>query len=374
MFFLYFCNIKIKEKQMGNRFKNNDRSIIIAGPCSVESKLQLTESVESLQRVEGISMIRCGVWKPRTRPGGFEGIGEPALEWMEEISQKFPKTPFCCEVARPEHVEMCQNHGIDTVWIGARTSGDPFSVEELAEALKGSQMSVMVKNPLTPDVKLWVGAIERIMKSGIENIAAIHRGFFVYHSNTPYRNTPLWEVPIELRRLMPDIPILCDPSHIGGKREYIQTLMQTASNMGTDGYMVEVHPHPDEALTDKEQQITADTLATLLENIVRRKQTGSENSELETLRKEIDLIDHLLLAKLSERMHVSEEIARIKSNCNLSVFQPKRWDEVLRQRTTMATELGLHEDFVKSIYERIHTESVRIQESILEQITDNNTK
>ena len=351
---------------MGNIFKDKSKPIIIAGPCSVESRLQLAESVESLAALDEIDMVRCGVWKPRTHPGGFEGLGEPALAWMEEIHKSRPKIQFCCEVARPEHIELCQRYGVNCVWIGARTSGDPFSMEQLAQALWGSGMSVMVKNPLTAEVQLWMGAIERLMRAGIEDIAAIHRGFFVFQGNTPYRNSPLWEIPIELRRRMPELPILCDPSHIGGRREYLHTLMQTASDLGTDGFMVEVHPHPAEALTDKEQQVTAAELQQILRHIVRRNNEKTSNSELEALRRNIDLIDDTLLKKLKERMQISKQIATIKAECNMSVFQPKRWDEVLQQRIANATAMGLDGNFVKAIYEKIHAESVRIQEDAIE--------
>lgn len=348
---------------MSNLFNKKGRPYVIAGPCSVESRVQLASVVKALAVNHSVDMIRCGVWKPRTRPGGFEGLGEPALIWIDEQRELFPEARFCCEVARPEHVELCLKHKIDAVWIGARTSGDPFSVGEIAQALQGSGLAVMVKNPLTADVRLWQGAIERIMSSGAESIAAIHRGFYQYNDNSGYRNTPLWEVPIELRRLMPELPIICDPSHIGGDAKYLFPLMQTASDLGANGYMIEVHPNPFEALTDNAQQIVPDQLDVLLKQIVRRCPSPSDNSDLERLRKQIDAVDNALISKLAERMRLSAEIAQIKSESNMTIFQPKRWDEILHKRIEEAHWLGLDEEFVKSLYEKIHAESVRVQET-----------
>ena len=219
---------------------------VIAGPCSVESREQLRQVTAALAAMPQVKLIRAGVWKPRTRPGGFEGLGEPALQWMQELAQEFG-VQYCCEVAKPKHVELCIRYGIGTVWIGARTSGNPFMVEEICQALRGSDMQVMVKNPTSPDVRLWLGAIERLRQCGIADISAVHRGFDMYH-NLGYRNAPLWEVPMTLRREMPEVPLLCDPSHIGGNRELVAPLVQTAAQFDFDGLMVEVHPDPDAAL------------------------------------------------------------------------------------------------------------------------------
>lgn len=337
---------------------------IIAGPCSVESREQLRETTEALARMEQVSLIRCGVWKPRTRPGGFEGLGEPALQWMQELAAEHGVS-YCCEVARPEHVELCLQYGISTVWLGARTTGNPFMVEEICGALRGSGMNVLVKNPMTPDVHLWMGTIERLRDAGIGNLTAIHRGFTMYN-NHGYRNAPLWEIPLILRREMPDLPILCDPSHIGGQRNLVAPLAQAAMQLGYDGLMVEVHPHPDNALTDNNQQITPFELAQMLEDLLSTHRTIEGNEEalgaaLAPLRQQIDDIDHELLGLLARRMKISEQIATIKQEMQTTVYQPKRWEQVLQDRQQIASSLGLNADFTKDILEKIHAESVRVQ-------------
>lgn len=355
---------------MSNRFRNEEGPFIVAGPCSIESRHQLQQCVTALRTIKQVKLIRGGVWKPRTRPGGFEGLGEPALRWMQEISSTYPDVAFCCEVARPEHVELCLRYGITSFWIGARTCGNPFSVGELAQAFQGTQAAIMVKNPTSPDVRLWIGAIERIMRAGIENIAAVHRGFFVYDDHSPYRNPPLWEVPIELRRQMPDIPILCDPSHIAGKRQYIASILQMAADLGSDGYMIEVHPSPSDALTDSEQQLTPEEFAQHLQDIVVRSKSDILNSELDTLRKHIDQIDYELISKLHERMQVSRKIASIKAANNMAIFQPQRLVALMQQRQEIANMFGLSTEFVQQLFEKIHTESVRIQEQEINVIRD----
>lgn len=350
---------------MDNPFKTNRRPIIVAGPCSAENPKQLTTIVNSLSAIPDITLIRCGVWKPRTRPGGFEGHGEQALRWIKEIKESYPKTErpnFCCEVARPEHVSLALRYGIDAVWIGARTTGNPFMVGEIAESLKGCDMSVMVKNPISPDLKLWIGAIERIQQSGITSIAAIHRGFYTYNDKSGYRNTPIWEVPLELRQVMPELPILCDPSHIGGRRELIMPIMQTAANLGIDGYMIECHNNPIEALTDNEQQITPTDLKVLLSNLKERNNIEIADEQLSSLRHQIDQIDKDIIHLLHQRMQVSKEIAQIKTEHNITIFQPNRYRQVVEQRIALAERLGISPQLIKDLYEKIHAESVRIQE------------
>ena len=337
---------------------------VVAGPCSVESREQLFSIVESLQQFSKVSMFRCGVWKPRTRPGGFEGLGEEALQWMCELKseERYKGVRFACEVARPEHIVLALKYGVQAVWIGARTTANPFMVQELAEALRGSEISVMVKNAPSPDVKLWMGAIERFLNEGITNVWAIHRGFDLY-KNSGYRNAPLWEVPIELRRAMPEIPIICDPSHIAGRREPLQQLSQTALDLGFDGLMMEVHPQPSVALTDSYQQLHPDDFKLLLNSLVLRSTEDIViDEELRLLRGQIDQIDDQLLHLLEERLSVSMKIADVKERSNMAVFQPKRWDWVLTQRLELASQLGLDSDFVKEIFEKIHAESVRTQQ------------
>lgn len=269
---------------------------------------------------------------------------------------------FCCEVARPEHVETVLRYGIDAVWIGARSTASPFVVQELTEALRGTKLPVMVKNAPSPDVRLWMGAMERCRQVGVEDLKAVHRGFDVYR-NDGYRNNPLWEIPIELRRLMPDVPILCDPSHIAGRREPLAALSQTAMDLGFDGLMIETHPRPEKALTDAGQQISPDELDALLDGLVMRS-TDSRvaDEELRLLREQIDYIDKDVLRLMSARFEVARQIARVKEEGNLAVFQPKRWDTVLRQRMEAAERQGVDPAFVKALFEKIHAESVRVQE------------
>lgn len=335
---------------------------IVVGPCSVESREQLGEVVQALSRVPQVDMVRCGVWKPRTHPGVFEGCGEEALRWIAELKRVYPELRFCCEVARAEHVGLALKYGIEGMWIGARTTANPFAVQEVTEALRGCEVTVMVKNAPSPDVQLWIGAVERCRQVGLKDIVAVHRGFDVF-KNGNYRNSPLWEVPIELRRLEPELPILCDPSHIAGRREPIVALAQTAMNLGFDGLMVEVHPHPDKAYTDAGQQITPSDLEKMLGALVVRQTDSSvADEQLQRLREEIDVLDGQLLQVLAARLGVANEIAKVKEKGNLAVYQPKRWEQVLQQRRRMADELGLMPEFVEEIFEKIHAESVRVQE------------
>ena len=338
--------------------------IIIAGPCSIESRTQFTSVVESLATLP-LTMIRCGVWKPRTMPGGFEGLGEEALLWIDGQKKAHPQLKFCCEVANARHVEAVLKHSIDAVWIGARTTGSPFAVEEITEALRGTSLPVYVKNSPVPDIHVWIGALERCRKVGLNNIAAIHRGFDIYN-NLGYRNNPVWEIPMELHRLMPELPLICDPSHICGRRELIAQVSQTALDLHFDGLMIEVHPSPADALTDASQQITPTELSDLLSRlVVRTTETANSDDDLRALRSRIDDIDRQLLSLLADRQKASREIADIKQRENMTVFQPKRWSELLDNRTAQAKELGLDPAFVKDLYQKIHAQSVKDQETLL---------
>lgn len=350
---------------MCNLFKDSNYPYIIAGPCSVESRQQLATVVEVLLREKTVRMIRCGIWKPRTRPGGFEGLGEPALQWVAELKREHAEVRFCCEVASAKHVELALHYGIDALWIGARTTGSPFAVQEITEALRGYDTPIMVKNAPNPDVHIWQGAIERCLQVGLRHIAAVHRGFDIYN-NFGYRNSPLWEVPIELHRLMPDLPIFCDPSHIGGKRELVTELSQTALDLHFDGLMIESHPTPNEALTDSSQQLTLDALTQLLSSlVVKTEEQQGTPAELQALRSQIDAIDHQSLQLMAERFALSQKIGHIKQQNNITIFQPKRWDSLLHDRLQQATHLGLSTAFVKEMMEKIHAESVRLQEEEL---------
>lgn len=334
---------------------------VIAGPCSVESREQLRQVTAALAAMPQVKLIRAGVWKPRTRPGGFEGLGEPALQWMQELAQEFG-VQYCCEVAKPKHVELCIRYGIGTVWIGARTSGNPFMVEELCSALAGSGMTVMVKNPTSPDVSLWLGAIERVLQAGVAGVGAVHRGFAMYH-NQGYRNAPLWEVPMTLRREMPQIPLLCDPSHIGGRRDLVAQLANTAAQFDYDGLMVEVHPDPEAALTDAPQQLTPAAFTDLLSSLspVASHLSPVTSQQLIPLRRQIDEIDHELLSLLARRMEMSRQISFIKRDLQMPVYQSGRWADVVADRMEQAAALGLDADFTRALLEKIHGESIRVQ-------------
>lgn len=349
---MYFCKMI---------FQNYEHPIIVAGPCSVESREQLRAVSLSLRNIRHLKLIRGGVWKPRTRPGGFEGLGEPALAWMEELQRELG-IDYCCEVARPEQVELCLQHGIGTVWIGARTTANPFMVSELCAALRGSGVAVMVKNPVCPDVSLWLGALERLHEAGIDDVAAVHRGFSMYH-NQGYRNAPLWELVMELRREAPGLPVLCDPSHIGGRRELVRPLCDTARQMAFDGLMVEVHPHPDEAWTDAAQQITPADLAAIVESWpgATTAATTPQSEMLTPLRNQIDSVDREMMALLSQRMGLARQIAAVKRTEGIPVYQPQRWAAVLDKRLQQAEALGLDPSFTKDLLEKIHAESVRVQ-------------
>lgn len=339
----------------------SDTPLIVAGPCSIESEQQLRSVAESLCRIGGIDMIRCGVWKPRTHPGGFEGLGEQALQWIEALKSDMPQMRFCCEVAQPNHVECALRHGIDAVWIGARTTGNPFSVGELAQALAGCHIPVLVKNAPSPDVELWIGAIERLMAANIDNIVAVHRGFALYN-NDRLRNNPLWEVPIALRQRMPDLPIICDPSHIAGRRELVQQVAAEALAIGFDGLMIECHPDPDNALTDAAQQITPQDLQTILQSLSPRNSLADSAEQLlHGLRLQIDEVDRQLLSLLGHRLDLCREIADIKRANNIAVLQSKRMEQMLQNRMQQAEQQGIDPQFVKDIFEKIHAESVRVQ-------------
>ncbi|MBR1798510.1 MAG: bifunctional 3-deoxy-7-phosphoheptulonate synthase/chorismate mutase type II [Bacteroidales bacterium] len=341
---------------------------IIAGPCSVESQEQLLTSTQALCSLPQVGLIRAGVWKPRSRPGGFEGLGEQALIWMQELQNSDLRMSdgrpvrFCCEIARPEHVDLCLRHNIKNAWIGARTTTNPFMVEEICKALRGTSMTVMVKNPICPDVKLWVGAIERIQKVCKEQVVAIHRGFYTY-DNHGFRNAPLWDIALDMRRHLAETPIFCDPSHMAGNRLLIEPLVHMALQLAYDGLFIEVHHAPDQALTDAQQQITPRELLQLLQNIegINTNTGDTLDNALAMLRQQIDNIDHDLLHLLAQRMTISRQIAQVKYQHEASAYQPTRWQQVLDNRLQQASNEGLDQHFVKELMEKIHAESLRIQ-------------
>ena len=316
----------------------------------------------------GIDLFRAGVWKPRTRPGSFEGRGAEALTWVKEAGLA-ANIPVCVEVASTEHVELALKAGIDVLWIGARTTVNPFMVQELAEALSGTGIPVLVKNPVNPDAELWVGAIERLTKAGLSDVAAIHRGFSTY-GQTEFRNTPNWAVPIELRRRMPDLAIYCDPSHICGNRTGLAEVAQRAIDLDLDGLMIEVHPDPDRALSDAKQQITPIQLGALLSGLVWRRPDADRlnvAASLEELRASIDRIDHDILEKLFERMNVVRSIGDFKRSNNITILQHERWNEIINDRSAFAHGRGVTQRFVRNLLEAIHAESIHQQTLIMDQ-------
>lgn len=337
------------------------RPLIIAGPCSAETEEQVFNTAKQLSE-KGIKIFRAGIWKPRTKPGGFEGIGEQGLPWMQRVKKELGML-VATEVANTKHVEAALNAGIDILWIGARTSANPFAMQEIADALKGADVPVLIKNPVNPDLELWIGAIERINGAGIKRIAAIHRGFSTYDKKL-YRNLPMWHIPIELHRRIPNLPVICDPSHIGGRRELIAPLCQQAMDLGFDGLIIESHCSPDNAWSDAKQQVTPDVLDFIIDRLVIRNIISSTES-IEALRSQIDECDNSLLDILAKRMRINREIATYKREHNMTIVQATRYNEILDKRGAQGVLCGMSDEFVRTIFERIHEESVRQQLEVI---------
>lgn len=342
---------------------DNKRLTVIAGPCSAESEEQVMSTAMQLA-AKGCHIFRAGVWKPRTKPGGFEGHGEKALPWLQRVKEATGML-VGIEVATPEHVELTLKYGIDILWIGARTSANPFAVQAISDSLKGVDIPVLVKNPVNPDLELWIGAMERINQAGIKRLAAIHRGFSSYDKKI-YRNLPMWQIPIELRRRIPGLPIICDPSHIGGRRELIAPLCQQAMDLGFDGLIIESHCDPDKAWSDAKQQVTPDVLDYILSLLVIRDGTVTTEG-ITTLRRQIDEIDNQVMELLSKRMRVCREIGHYKKEHNMTVLQTSRYNEILDKRGAQGSLCGMDPMFVKTVFEAIHEESVRQQMEIVNQ-------
>ena len=336
---------------------DNERPFVIAGPCSAETEEQVMTTAQQLAS-KGCHMFRAGVWKPRTKPGGFEGNGEKALPWMAQV-KKDTGMMICTEVATPEHVELALKYGMDLLWVGARTSANPFAMQALADSLKGVDIPVLVKNPVNPDLELWIGALERINGAGIKRLGAIHRGFSSYEKKL-YRNLPMWQIPIELHRRLPELPIFCDPSHISGRRDLIAPLCQQAMDLGMNGLIVESHCDPDKAWSDASQQVTPDVLDYILSMLIIRDNIDLTSS-LATLRKSIDEIDNDLIDLLARRMAISREIGQYKKDNGLTVVQTKRYSEILDKRAAQGSLKGIDAGCIKNIFEHIHEESVRQQ-------------
>ena len=335
--------------------------IIIAGPCSAETEQQTLDAARALSAV-GVKVFRAGIWKPRTMPGGFEGVGDIGLQWLRQVKRETGMA-VATEVATVEHVRTALDAGIDILWLGARTSANPFAMQDVADLLNGhEEVTVLVKNPVNPDLELWMGALQRIRNAGITRLGAVHRGFSSAGEHI-YRNDPQWHIPFELRRHAPSMTILCDPSHIGGKRELVEPLAQQALDMGFDGLMIESHCDPDHALSDSAQQITPQELTAILSRLVIRSGRPIED-ELALLRQQIDDCDHELLAVLARRMSVSREIGRFKKAQNLRVLQPSRYQDMINARLNEASSLNLSHDFIERLMQAIHEESVRQQLSL----------
>ncbi len=336
--------------------------IIIAGPCSAETEQQTLDTARALSAT-GVRVFRAGLWKPRTMPGSFEGVGDKGLSWLQAVKRETGML-VATEVATVEHVRAALEAGIDILWIGARTSANPFAMQDIADALRGhDEVTVLVKNPVNPDLDLWIGALQRILGAGITRVAAVHRGFSSAGTHI-YRNDPQWHIPFELRRHAPGMTILCDPSHIGGKREFVEPLSQLALDAGFDGLMIECHCDPDKALSDSAQQVAPEEFKAMISRLVVRSGAPIED-ELGLLRQQIDDCDHELLAVLARRMSVSREIGLFKKAHNLRVVQPARYQDVMRARLAEGSTLGLSEDFTQLVMQAIHEESVRQQLDIL---------
>ena len=341
------------------------KPLIIAGPCSAESEDQMLRIAKELKKHENI-LFRAGIWKPRTRPNSFEGIGVAGLKWMQSV-KKETGLKTTTEVANTYHVEQALKHDIDVFWIGARTTVNPFAVQEIADALRGTDKTVLIKNPINPDLNLWVGAIERFYDSGLSKLAAIHRGFFAYN-NTKYRNLPQWQIAVELRRRIPGIPMICDPSHIAGKRELIFEVSQKAIDLNYDGLMIETHTNPDKALSDNAQQVTPTQLNNILNKIVIRSSETENNdfkSLLNELRIQIDDLDNELLDVLKRRMNVAENIGIHKKENGVTILQSARWEELLNSRIQSGIKNGLSEDFMSKLLKAIHQESINRQTKVM---------
>ena len=349
-------------KSPNTKKSTKSKPMLVAGPCSAESAEQLMSTAMQLKELNIVDYFRAGVWKPRTRPGGFEGAGEKGLEWLKAIKEE-TGLKTAVEVATPAHIEKCLEYGIDMLWIGARTSVNPFSVDEIARSLKGIDIPVLIKNPVNPDVDLWAGVIERIINAGIKQIYAVHRGFYTFEKKQ-YRNAPLWEIPIELKRRIPELQILCDPSHIAGNRKLIPEICQHAIDLDMNGFMIESHCNPQKALTDAKQQLSPAALGEMwnkLEFKLAQTKKAGHKQQFESLREKIDYIDHEIIRMLAERMDVVKEIGHLKKKQKITILQIKRWRNIFKDRLKKGDELGLNKEFLQGLLESLHQESIDIQ-------------
>jgi len=350
---------------LSNSIKNKKRPFLIAGPCSAESPEQLLDVATKLALDGKTQLLRAGIWKPRTRPNSFEGMGEIALPWLIEAGKEVG-LPVTTEVANSKHTELALKAGVDIIWIGARTTVNPFAVQEIADVLRGVDIPVMIKNPVNPDLELWIGAFERMEQAGIKDLTAIHRGFSIY-KHPKYRNVANWEIPIALRERMPDLPLICDPSHITGNRDLLLEVSQKAMDLNFDGLMIETHPDPVNALSDAAQQLTPDALNRLLKSLVLRSNESSslDDNELSEFRMKIGQLDDKLFDFLTERMHLAEQVGLFKREHNITILQQEHWTKSITSRLSKFEEYNLSERFIRQFMDAIHQESIRHQTKVM---------
>jgi chorismate mutase len=348
-----------------DKIKSSLRPFLIAGPCSAESEEQVHSLITSIAKNTPTQLIRAGIWKPRTRPNSFEGKGDVALKWLVDAG-KSVNLPTAVEVANQHHVEAAIEAGIDVLWIGARTTVNPFTVQEIADVLAGTNIPVMIKNPVNPDLELWIGAFERLEKAGINQLVAVHRGFS-YYNHLKYRNVPQWEIPISLKERKPEIPIICDPSHIAGNRQLIPVIAQKAMDLNFDGLMIESHLNPETALSDANQQITPFVLKKIIEELVIRRHDISPSVEekLAEMREKIAILDDRVFEMLSARMKISAEVGNFKRENHITILQQEHWMQIIAKRLETLNELGLTERFVRKVMDEIHQESIRHQTKVM---------
>lgn len=360
-------NIKLNIEPLEGWFpKTKELPLLIAGPCSAETEEQVIETAKLIEKDHRAMVYRAGLWKPRTRPGTFEGVGAEGLPWLQKV-KKETRLLVATEVAKGEHVHQAIEAGVDILWIGARTTVNPFSVQEIADALKGYDIPVLVKNPINPDLQLWIGALERINQAGIKKLGAIHRGFSPM-SESKFRNDPKWKLAIELKRILPDLPIVCDPSHIGGSRDLIEPVAQKAFDLQMEGLMIETHINPDVALSDAKQQVTPGRLSSILDEIILRRANSANDAfieSLEEIRSQIDNVDNDLIKLLGKRMALVDEIGEAKKENNVTILQVGRYENILSDRVNKGEDENLSPEFIKDIYEFIHQNSIQRQEKIM---------
>lgn len=347
------------------------RPLIISGPCSAETENQMISTAKQLADTGKVHALRAGIWKPRTRPGQFEGAGAEGLKWLVQAKRE-TGLPVTTEVANAAHVEACLKEGVDILWVGARTTVNPFSVQEIADALKGVDIPVMVKNPVNPDLELWIGALERLNKAGITKLVAIHRGFSSFEKG-PFRNAPMWDMSIELKTRIPELEIICDPSHISGNRELLPFISQKALDLDMSGLMIESHINPDAAWSDAKQQVTPAALAKIIEGLVARTPSTDNKSFKDTLsilREQIDQLDDEIMSKLAARMKVSEKIGQYKKENNVTILQVNRWEEIIKTRVTMGKAMGLDEGFTRDLLRLVHHESIQVQTRVMNKVEE----